>query len=102
SIVHESAIAPVRGTRPNVGRKPEMPQVRDGDVIDPLVSEPIENTTQPDAVAEAGPADEPLDPRCASVGFHGFLVRSSHQRSPCASAPSVNFATRTAPALSRR
>jgi len=98
-VVQDSAIAPVRGTRPKVGRNPEMPHVRAGDVIEPFVSEPIANPTQPDAVAEAGPADEPLDP--VSV-FHGFRVRSFHQRSPCASDPSVSFATRMAPASSRR
>src|SRR4051812_32212533 len=99
SIVHESAIAPVRGTRPNVGRKPLSPHVRDGDVIEPLVSEPIANATHPAAVAEAGPAEEPLEP---VSGFQGFRVRSAYQRSPCASAPSVSFAIRTAPASSSR
>src|SRR3954464_7677760 len=99
SIVQESAIAPVRGTRPNVGRNPLSPHTRDGDVIEPLVSEPIENATQPAAVADAGPADEPLDPVSA---FHGLRVRSPYHRSPCASAPSVSLAIRTAPASSRR
>src|ERR1051325_12110530 len=62
SVVHESAIAPVRGTRPNVGRKPLTPHTRDGDVIDPFVSEPMLNPTHPAAAAEAGPADAPPDP----------------------------------------
>src|SRR5690242_9928844 len=79
SIVQESAIAPVRGTRPNVGRKPLSPQVRDGDVMDPFVSEPMENPTRPAAVADAGPADEPLDP---VSGFHGFRVFAPYQTSP--------------------
>src|SRR5262245_21006737 len=99
SVVHESAIAPVRGTRPNVGRNPATPQVRDGDVIEPFVSEPMLKPTHPAAVADAGPADEPLDP---VSGFHGFRVRSFHQRSPCASEPSVSLAMRIAPASSSR
>src|SRR5215510_1205605 len=99
SVVHESAMAPVRGTRPNDGRKPDTPHVRDGDVIEPFVSEPMLNPTQPAAVAEAGPADDPLEP---VSGFHGLRVRSFHQRSPCANEPSVSFARRIAPASSRR
>src|SRR5207245_430553 len=82
SIVHDSAIAPVRGTRPNVGRSPVAPFTVDGDEIEPSVSLPIANPTSPPEVADAGPADEPLDPYgavdCASagaVGCHGFLVR---------------------------
>jgi hypothetical protein len=68
-------------------------------VIDPFVSEPMENATQPAAVADAGPADDPLDPVSA---FHGFLVRSAYQRSPWARAPRVSFAINTAPASSSR
>src|SRR5215831_17366452 len=79
SVVHESAMAPVRGTRPNVGRKPETPQVREGDVIEPLVSEPMLKATQPAAVADAGPADEPLDPGDCCSGIHGLRVYSFHQ-----------------------
>jgi hypothetical protein len=56
-------MAPVRGTRPKEGRNPATPFVRAGDVIDPLVSDPIPNATQPDATAEPGPADDPLAPR---------------------------------------
>src|SRR5437764_3328081 len=97
SVVHDRAIAPVRGTRPNVGRKPLTPQVRDGEVIEPLVSDPIANATQPAATADAGPADEPLEP---VAGFQGFRVRSPYQTSPWARAPSESFATSTAPASS--
>src|SRR3954470_10533697 len=79
SVVQDSAIAPVRGTRPNVGRNPLKPQVRAGDVIEPFVSDPIAKPTQPAAVAEAGPADEPLAP---VAGFHGLRVRSPYQMSP--------------------
>src|SRR3954454_18960167 len=102
SVVHESAIAPVRGTRPNDGRKPATPQVRDGDVIEPFVSEPIEKPTHPAAVADAGPTDEPLAPGFNCSGIHWFPRFPFHQWLPCASAPSVSFAMRIAPASSRR
>src|ERR1700687_4696740 len=84
SIVHESAIAPVRGTRPNVGRSPVVPHRVEGDEIDPSVSLPIANPTSPAAVADAGPADDPLDPWST---FHGFFVVAPNQISPCASSP---------------
>src|SRR5678816_3603893 len=90
SIVQESAIAPVRGTLPKVGRNPVVPQRVEGDEIDPSVSLPIANPTRPAAVAEAGPAEDPLDP---CVTFQGFLVVSPNQMSPCASSPRVSFAT---------
>src|SRR5256885_8645114 len=47
SIVHDSAIAPVRGTRPKVGRRPVVPQRVDGEEIEPSVSLPTENPTRP-------------------------------------------------------
>ena len=62
SIVHDSAIAPVRGTLPKVGRNPVVPQRVDGDDIEPSVSLPIAKPTRPAAVADAGPAEDPLDP----------------------------------------
>jgi hypothetical protein len=62
SIVHDSAIAPVFGTRPNVVRSPVVPQRVDGEEIEPNVSLPMLNPTSPAAVAEAGPAEDPLDP----------------------------------------
>src|SRR5215467_3253602 len=99
SMVQERAIAPVRGTNPNVGRNPVQPQRVEGDEIEPSVSEPMLNATHPAAVAEAGPAEDPLDPWFV---FHGFRVTAPNHTSPCASAPSVNFATSTAPASSRR
>src|SRR5919107_3763889 len=99
SIVHESAIAPVRGTRPNVGRSPVAPHRVDGEEIEPNVSLPTENPTSPAAVADAGPADEPLEPWS---GFHGFFVVPPNQTSPIASSPNVSLATSTAPAASRR
>src|SRR5215470_18976291 len=99
SMLQERAIAPVRGTRPNVGRNPVHPHRVEGDEIEPNVSDPMLNATHPAAVAEAGPAEDPLDPCCV---FHGFLVTPPNQWSPCASAPSVSFATNTAPAASSR
>src|SRR6267142_6714750 len=99
SMLQESAIAPVRGMRPNDGRRPVQPQRVEGEEIEPSVSEPTLNATHPAAVAEAGPADEPLDP---CLVFHGFRVTPPNHTSPCANAPSVNFATSTAPALSSR
>src|SRR5256885_10787745 len=98
-MLHDRAIAPVRGTSPKVGRRPVQPHRVEGEEIEPSVSEPMLNATQPAAVAEAGPADEPLEP-CA--GFHGLRVLPPNHTSPCASAPSVSFATSTAPASSSR
>src|ERR1700676_1013328 len=87
SIVQLSAMAPVRGTNPNVGRSPLSPHRVEGDEIDPSVSDPIANPTHPAATALAGPADEPLDP---CFGFHGFRVFPPNHLSPMASAPSVS------------
>ena len=64
-------MAPVRGTRPKVGRRPVTPLRVDGDEMEPSVSVPIAKPTRPAAVAEAGPADEPLEPWAT---FHGFFV----------------------------
>src|SRR5205807_4857120 len=99
SMLQERAIAPVRGTNPNVGRRPVVPQRVEGEEMEPSVSEPMLNATQPAAVAEPGPADDPLDP-CA--GFQGLRVRPPYHLSPSASAPKVSLATSTAPAESRR
>src|SRR6478736_3943308 len=98
-MVQESAIAPVRGTKPNVGLRPVVPQRVDGEEMEPSVSDPMANATQPAAVADADPADEPLDP---CFVFQGFRVMPPNHLSPCASAPSVSLATSTAPAASRR
>ena len=81
--------------RPNVGRSPASPQRAAGLRIDPLVSVPIANPTQPDAVADEGPADEPLDP---TVGSHGLFVCPPNHWSPEASSPVASFASSTAPA----
>src|SRR3954468_12524263 len=99
SMLQLRAIAPCRLTRPNVGRKPVTPQRAQGDVIDPIVSVPIAKPTNPAAVADADPADEPLAP--CSI-FHGFLVVPPNQTSFQASEPVVNLASKTAPAASSR
>jgi len=65
--------------------------------MDPFVSDPMEKATHPAAVAEAGPADDPLEP---PSGSHGFLVLPPYQTSPWARAPSVSLAINTAPASS--
>src|SRR5260370_4062894 len=98
-MLQESAMAPVLGTKPNEARSPVHPQRVDGEEIERSVSDPMLNATHPAAVAEAGPADDPLEPWFV---FQGFLVTPPNHTSPIASAPSVNFATNTAPALSRR
>ncbi len=64
-------MTPYRLMRPNVGRNPARPHRAAGLRIDPAVSVPIANAQQPAAVADDGPADDPLDP-CA--GSHGLFV----------------------------
>src|SRR5881628_1181174 len=61
SSVHESAIAPLRETRPYVGRSPVTPQYADGVPIEPDVSEPIAKGTRPAPTAEPDPLDDPPD-----------------------------------------
>src|SRR5205085_9397581 len=84
---------------PKVGRKPVVPHRVDGEEIEPSVSEPMAKPTQPAAVADAEPADDPLEPCWV---FHGLRVMPPNHLSPWASAPSVSLASRTAPAASRR
>src|SRR6266566_8974189 len=91
----QSVIAPVRGTRPKVGRSPVIPQRIDGLIMLPPVSLPIENPTSPAAVAAPGPA---LDPDAPSSSSHGFTVCPPNQISFSASAPKLSLATSTAPA----
>ena len=43
----QRVIAPVRGTRPNVGRRPLMPQRMVGPMMLPPVSLPMEKPTRP-------------------------------------------------------
>src|SRR5213593_2193044 len=102
SIVQLSPMAPKRLTRPYVGRRPVTPQRDDGETMDPSVSVPSENPIRPAAVADAGPADDPLEPRRSSSGAHGLRVTPPNHFGPCASAPIESFATNTAPASRRR
>src|SRR5690242_16837051 len=95
----QRVIAPVRGTRPYVGRRPFTPQRRLGLTMLPSVSLPIEKPTRPAAVAAPGPA---LDPDAPSSSSHGFIVWPPNQMSLSASAPMLNFATNTAPAWYKR
>src|ERR1700682_6005587 len=95
----QSVMAPVRGTRPNVGRNPVMPQRMAGLTMLPPVSLPMENPTSPAAVAAPGPA---LDPDAPSSSSHGFIVWPPNQISLRASAPRLNLATSTAPASRNR
>ena len=88
-------MAPVRGTRPNVGRSPVMPHRIVGLTMLPSVSLPIENPTSPAAVAAPGPQ---LEPDAPSSGSHGFMVWPPNQMSLSASAPRLSLAIRTAPA----
>src|ERR1700728_2558023 len=99
SMVQLRAMAPVRGTNPKVGRRPVTPQRVEGEEMEPRVSEPMEKATHPADVADAGPAEEPLDP---CLGFQGLRVRPPYHLSPMASAPRVSLAMRMAPAWSRR
>src|SRR6188474_1154779 len=101
-MLQESAIAPDLLTRPKVGRSPLTPFRVEGEMIEPSVSVPIEKPTSPAAVADAGPADDPLEPILSSSTCQGFRVIPANQRPPCASAPIDSFATRTAPASRRR
>ena len=99
SIDHASTIPPERLTRPNVGRSALVPHAIAGLTIDPDVSVPMPKATQPAAVADAGPADDPLE---LCVRFHGFLVPPRNQLPPCANKPVDSFAISTAPASRNR
>ena len=79
-----NVIAPVRGTRPNVGRNPVTPQRMLGLTMLPPVSLPMAKPTSPAAVAAPGPA---LDPDAPSSNNHGFSVCPPNQISFSASAP---------------
>src|SRR5580700_9595345 len=68
-------------------------------MIDPSVSVPIANPTRPPAVAEADPADDPLEPTLMS---HGLLVVPANHTSHCANAPIESLAKSTAPAWKSR
>ena len=95
----QSVIAPVRATRPKVGRRPASPQRMAGSMMLPPVSLPIENETSAAAVEAPGPALLPPEPSSRS---HGFIVWPPNQMSFKASAPSDSLPSRTAPASSSR
>ena len=88
-------MAPARLTVPKVGRKPDTPLRVEG--VDSHVSDPIEKTTKPAAVAEPGPAELPLEPCSRSQGLR---VLPSNHTSPQARAPKLSLAINTAPASS--
>ena len=67
-----NAIAPVRGTRPKVGRKPVVPHSVEGETIEPSVSLPIAKGKRPAETDEADPADEPLEQFGPPVNRHTF------------------------------
>src|SRR2546423_10877120 len=102
SIVQLKPIAPYRLTRRYVGRNPVTPQRDEGETIEPSVSVPIEKPTSPADVADAGPADDPLEPSRSSSGTHGLRVTPPNHFGPWAKAPIESFATRTAPASRSR
>src|SRR5437660_9502366 len=97
SIDQLRAIAPFLLTRPYVGRSPVTPHRVEGETIEPHVSVPMANPTSPAEVAEADPADDPLEP---CFRFQGFFVVPPNQTSPQASSPMLSLATSTAPASS--
>src|SRR2546430_3698621 len=94
-MVQLNVIAPYRLTRPYVGRSPTTPLAAAGAIIEPSVSVPILKPTRPAAVAEAGPAEDPLLDRVTSQGQR---VVPPNQRAPLANSPEANFPIRIAPA----
>src|SRR5262252_1212226 len=68
---HDSAIAPCRLTRPNVGLRPVTPQKAEGQTIEPKVSLPIANPARPAATTAPEPLEEP---QVQQLWFQGFLV----------------------------
>ena len=67
--------------------------------MEPWVSVPIPKATHAAAVADPGPADDPLDP---SSTFHGFRVLPRYHWSPRANSPVASLAASTAPASRSR
>src|SRR5690349_5831201 len=95
----QSAITPVRGVRPKVGRNPVVPQRCEGETTEPIVSVPMPKPIRPAAVPEAEPALEPEEP---SSGLNGLRDMPPCQTSPEASAPTAVLPSNTAPAALRR
>src|SRR5207244_13301163 len=102
ACAHRSPRGRKRLPRPHVGHKPVPPQRNDGKTMAQIFSFPIEKPTKPADVAEAGPADEPLEPRRSSLGTQGLRVTPPNHFGPCASAPIESLATSTAPASRSR
>ena len=80
-----------------VGLNPVTPHLVAGETIDPKVSVPTEKPTRPAEVADADPAEEPLDPWDKSQGFNVF---PPNQTSPLAKDPVESFPNIIAPAFS--
>src|SRR5262245_66644709 len=91
----QRVMAPVRGTRPNVGRRPVTPHRIAGATMLPPVSLPTENATSAAAVAAPGPA---LDPDAPPSSSQGVIVWPPHQTALRARAPRERCARRTAQA----
>src|SRR6185437_3820606 len=92
-----SVIAPVRGTRPYVGRSPFTPQRKLGLTMLPSVSLPIENPTRPAAVAAPGPALEP-----DVVERERAHAQLCHQHRACLIQPRHHRRVRSRDAVSKR
>src|SRR5580700_1886082 len=86
---------PLVGTRPNVGRRPTMPQRSAGLIIDPRESVPIEKPHSAEAVAEADPE---LEPPAGSSEFQGLTHTPPNHSYPFASSAVAAFPSSTAPA----
>src|SRR5579863_2638229 len=80
SSVQERAMAPRRLTSPYVGLSPVTPQKAAGVRIEPEVSEPSANVTNPAATAAAEPLDDPPLQRVRSQGFKPGPVRDAEAR----------------------
>ena len=105
------AVGVARGARPPAAPPPgATDDDRIADRVEGVIAGPVVRTARGfgarlDSGAAAAVwlwADEPLAPGFGPFGRHGFFVWPPNQRSPCASAPSVSFATSTAPASRSR
>ena len=86
-----------------MGRRPDNPQLLDGESIEPQVSEPMANGTSPAATAAPDPLDDPPVQRSLSQGLRGGPVKEALgwlYPMPPASSIMATLAARGAPALS--
>src|SRR5579864_3233457 len=91
-------ICPVRGTRPEVGFSPAIPQKCDGTRMLPAVSLPISKGAPPAAIMAADPPLEPPEDRLTSQGlFVRPKIRLEHSQDQVNSGVLV-FPTKMAPA----